>query len=80
MNAQVAQLVGAALILLGFVLGQAGRLDQQSRPYLLLNLAGSGILAVLALLGRHWGFVLLEASWTLITLVSLVRGPRKPAA
>lgn len=66
------QVVGALLILSGFVLSQMNRLDPRSYPYLLANLAGGAILAVLAFQDQRWGFVLLEGVWTLVALAGLV--------
>ncbi len=68
---QVIQLVGAVLILAGFILSQMNRLDATSYGYLLLNLIGAMILAVLAFQGGRWGFVLLEGVWSLVALVGL---------
>jgi hypothetical protein len=70
---QFVQIAGAICILSGFALSQAKRLDSDSYPYLLLNLIGSGILAVLALLDRQWGFLLLEGVWALVSLASIIR-------
>lgn len=67
------QIGGALLILAGFALNQFRMLDQRSYPYLLLNLAGSAILAVLAWLDRQWGFLLLEGAWALLSAWSLAR-------
>jgi hypothetical protein len=61
------QLVGAVLVLAGFVAAQAGRLDPSARLYLGVNLVGSAILAVDALHGRAWGFLLLEGVWALVS-------------
>lgn len=70
---QLVQVAGALLLLTAFALSQARRLAQTSLPYLLLNVAGSAILAVLAGLDRQWGFLLLEGSWALVSLLSLGR-------
>ena len=65
------QVLGALLILAGYAGAQSGRFDQRSLAYLLVNLTGSLLLAVLALREEQWGFVLLEAAWVLISLWGL---------
>jgi hypothetical protein len=69
---QVVQVIGALLILSGFLLSQMDRLDPRSYPYLLVNLAGGVILTVLALQDQRWGFVLLEGVWSLVALLGIV--------
>lgn len=64
---QVLQILGALLILVGFWAGQAGRLRVDSYPYLVVNLVGSLLLCLTALLASQWGFVLLEGAWALIS-------------
>jgi hypothetical protein len=79
----VIQIGGAILILTAFMLTQVHRITMESYTYLLLNVAGAGILAVDALRRDQWGFVLLEGVWLLVTLWSLFRtwrSPRPPAA
>jgi hypothetical protein len=68
---QLIQIAGAVLILAGFILSQTKRLSATSYGYLLLNLAGAAILAVLAFQGGRWGFVLLEGIWALVASVGL---------
>jgi hypothetical protein len=64
---QVIQIVGALLILTAFAAVQFERMRPDSRLYLALNLAGSAILAVLALAAAQWGFVLLESVWAIVS-------------
>jgi hypothetical protein len=66
------QVVGALAILIPFVLLQMKRVDPNSTAYLLPNLGGSIVLAVLAAVGRDWGFLLLEVAWALTAAWSLV--------
>jgi hypothetical protein len=77
---QLVQIVGAILILVAFAGAQFGRLEQRSIAYLVLNLIGSLILAVLAAIESQLGFLLLEGVWSLVSLWSLVAELRaKPA-
>jgi hypothetical protein len=69
---QVTQIFGALCILAAFVAAQFGRLTTSSRWYLVLNLVGSAILAILAWLGGQWGFLLLEGVWAIVSLLSLI--------
>jgi hypothetical protein len=67
----VLQVLGAALVLAAFIAVQRGATDPQSVPSLALNLTGSGLLALLALAGHQWGFLLLEGSWAVVSTVGL---------
>ena len=79
---QVVQIIGAILILAAYAAAQFGKLDQNSRSYLVLNLVGSAILAVLAWYEEQLGFLLLETIWALVSawsLAQVLRG-QTPAA
>jgi hypothetical protein len=71
---QLVQIVGALLVLVGFTVVQLGRVDHQSRGYLIVNLVGSVMLAVDAVIGRQIGFLLLEGVWALVSAWGLI-GP-----
>ena len=66
------QVTGSLLVLAGFALAQWGILDQKSLRYLILNAAGSTVLAINAIFEQQWGFLLLEGVWAIVSAVSLV--------
>ena len=64
---QLVQVAGSLLILVAFVAAQRGALSTRSPVYLVLNLVGSAVLAVLAFVERQWGFLLLESCWAVVS-------------
>ena len=74
---QALQLLGAVLILTAFIGAQTRRMTATSLPYLVLNLVGSLVLAVVAALDTDLGFLLLETVWAVVSAWGLVR--RVPA-
>jgi hypothetical protein len=73
---QIVQVLGALLILVAYAAAQLGALNQRSRVYLVLNLVGSAVLAVLAWYEDQWGFLLLEGVWAVVSLWGLIRVQR----
>jgi hypothetical protein len=70
---QVASFVGALLILIGYAGQQFSWMDPRKATYNVLNGIGSAILAYIAFHPFQIGFVLLEVTWTLISVFALVR-------
>lgn len=67
----VVQVIGALLVLAGFLAAQFRLLDERSYGYLVPNIVGSAALAVTAVISNNWGFVLLESVWCLASLWAL---------
>lgn len=73
---QLFQLVGALLVLGAFVGVQLSWFEMRGMRYLALNTVGSGILAIIAIWGHQWGFLLLEGTWAFVSIVGLVQAIR----
>jgi hypothetical protein len=76
---QIVQVFGSLMVLAGFALAQWNVLDQKSLSYLILNAVGSAVLAVIALIERQWGFLLLGGVWAIVSVVGLVQVLRQDA-
>ena len=73
---QTISMLGALLILIAYAGSQAGRMDRRSVWYNLLNLVGSALLAWVAIVDRRAGFIVLEASWELLSIQPLLASAR----
>jgi hypothetical protein len=75
---QSVQLIGAALILIPFAAVQMKRMQVESVPFQVLNLLGAAMLTFTAAVHRQYGFIVLEGTWAVLSLVGLLR-LRKPS-
>lgn len=78
--AEPLQFIGAAVVLLAYALNAFGRLKPRDGAYLVLNVAGSTMLAASAWLVLQWGFFVLNAVWVGVATWGLVRRHRRPSA
>jgi hypothetical protein len=69
--------VGVGMILLAFFLLTFKILNQESKIYLILNILGAGIAGYGAYLLNSKSFLVLEFTWTLVSIISLIKVLRK---
>jgi len=71
--ADYAGFTGVAILLIAFLLQLAGRLGKDSFPYLLMNVVGAGIACAASCLIHYLPFIILEGTWTLVSVLALVQ-------
>lgn len=74
---QILSVVGALAILGAFAAQQFHWLDASMLSYQLMNLAGSVLLDVVAIVEGQYGFILLESAWALVSLWGIIKILRK---
>ena len=77
---QAIQMVGAVIVLAGFVANQRMGLSSDAALYLLANALGTAILTGCAAVDHELGFVLVEGVWAVISTLSLIRALRRDHA
>jgi hypothetical protein len=70
---QSASFLGAMLILVAYAGHQMGWMNPRRAAYNILNAIGSAILGYIAFHPFQVGFVVLEVTWTIISLYALFR-------
>jgi hypothetical protein len=70
---QVLSSIGALVILIAYIGHQMKWMDSERASYNLLNTVGGAILAYVAIRPLQVGFVVLEGTWTVISLYALYR-------
>lgn len=69
-------MVGAVLILSGYLALQRGWLGRETRAYNALNFFGSLLLTYAAVRNWNLGFIVLEGAWALLSLPGTIRPSR----
>jgi hypothetical protein len=65
--------IGVTILLLAFFFNLRGKLSKDSLSYILMNVIGAGMACVASIMLNYIPFIILEAAWTLVSLISLVR-------
>jgi hypothetical protein len=70
---QVISVFGSLAILAAFVANQRGWIYPSQLSYAAANFVGAAILTVVAIVDQQVGFILLQGTWTLVSLIGIVR-------
>jgi len=68
--------VGVGLILIAYFLNTAKLIPQEGKLYYVLNIVGAAIAAYASYLIQYWPFVILEITWTLVSIYGLMKTMR----
>lgn len=69
---------GVVMMLVAFLFNLLKMMKQDGLPYILLNLIGGALSTTAAAIIHYLPFVVLESTWTLVSLVALISYFRKP--
>lgn len=70
---QIVSLMGAVLVLAGYLALQLGWMGRENRWFSILNFVGSSLLAWVAFIDWRVGFILLETAWALLSIRGMFR-------
>jgi drug/metabolite transporter (DMT)-like permease len=73
---QVVAIIGAVMVLGAYFAYQRGWMGKEDRLYSVLNAVGAALLTWVAVVDQRWGFVLLEGTWSLLSIPPILRPPR----
>ena len=65
--------IGVSMILIAYFLNLNNRLDSNDIKYILLNLFGGMLACLASLLMQYYPFVLLEGTWTIVSIIALIK-------
>ena len=68
--------IGVIILLIAFLLNLYRKLSAESKVYSLLNFIGAGVCCFASYMIRFYPFIILEAIWAFVALVSLFKVPR----
>lgn len=68
---------GVAILLLAFLLNLLKKISSNSLPYIIMNIIGAGLACAASWLINYIPFVVLEATWMLVSVIALINLFRK---
>lgn len=65
--------IGVGLILLAYFCSTFKFISSESKLFFALNTIGAGLACYASFLINYWPFVILEGTWTLVSLIGLIK-------
>ena len=65
--------VGVGLILMAYFLSTAKLMESNGKSYYVMNVIGSALACYASFLIIYWPFVILEGTWTLVSIYGLMK-------
>lgn len=65
--------IGVTILLLAFFLNLTGKIDQNDLSYIVMNIIGAGLAGFASFLINYVPFIILEGTWTLVSVYALAR-------
>ena len=77
-TADIIGTIGVSLILIAYFLNIFSLIKKDGMLFFTLNIFGGGIACFSSYLISFWPFVVLEGTWSLISIVALLKSIKKP--
>ena len=68
--------IGVALILIAYFLNTEGLIPVNGKLFYVVNIIGAALATYASYLISYWPFVILEGTWTMVSLYGLMRAMR----
>lgn len=65
--------IGVGLILLAYFMNIFSLIPKEGRLFFLMNIVGAGLACYASYLIGYWPFIILEGTWTLVSIIGLLR-------
>ena len=64
---------GVLILLIAFLLNLMNKISKDGLPYILMNVLGGALACLASYLIHYFPFVILEATWTIVSLIALAK-------
>jgi hypothetical protein len=72
--------IGVGLTLIAYFLSIFSLIKKEGILFYVLNILGGGIACFASVLIQFWPFIILEATWAIISVIGLLKSIKKPQA